>query len=307
MSDRERWIDDRFHARIVDELFAGHSPSAEPLWIGIGGQPGAGKTAARQLAVSLARNERVVAVIGDDLRSLHPDYERLMRDEPLLMPERTQEASAAWVELALEHAAAERISTLVEGTFRRPEVTLSTAQRFHDAGFRTHLVAVAVAPWESRLSSVERFVRDHRQGRAARWTPNAAHDAGVIGTPATLAAAAAGSAPVDRISIVTRRGQVLFDGMRPGDLSGAAAAVRAEHRRMPSAAVLREWNHRRRGVVEYIEREISRTSDTRATLRALNADAQLLQHGRLSVITGLEARGHQPTMPGELPPITPTM
>ncbi|WP_295775945.1 zeta toxin family protein, partial [uncultured Microbacterium sp.] len=255
------------------ELFRAAHPSADPVWIGIGGQPGAGKTAGRQMALRLVDADQVIPIIGDDLRPLHRSYRELMATAPLLMPERTQDAVAAWVELALEYAARERISTLVEGTFRRPEVTLSTAQRFRDAGFRTHLVAVAVPGWESRLSTVERFVHDHREGRAARWTPNEAHDAGLVGTPATLRAAAASDSPVDRISVVTRRGDVLFDQHRPDDLHGAAVALQAEQRRTPSAAVQREWELRRRAVVDYLAREVRRTSETAATVAALRADA----------------------------------
>lgn len=283
MSAHEPWIVDRFRERVLPELFADSTTSADPLWIGIGGQPGAGKTAGRQLAVRLAGGERFVAVIGDDLRPLHPDYDALLRDDPLAMPERTQTAAAAWVELALEHAARERISTLVEGTFRRPEVTLSTAQRFRHAGFRIHAVAVAVPGWESRLSTVERFVADHREGRAARWTPNAAHDAGLRGTPATLRAAAAVGSPIDRISVVTRRGDVLFDQHRPEDLSGAAVALEAEQRRAPSAGVRREWELRRRAVIEYLAREVPRTAETSATVVALRADALRFESGAGSI------------------------
>lgn len=76
--------------------------SADPLWTEIGDQPGVGKTAARQFAVRLASGERVVAVIGDDVRPLHPDDDALLRDDPLAMLERTQTAAAAWVGLAPE-------------------------------------------------------------------------------------------------------------------------------------------------------------------------------------------------------------
>lgn len=273
MSADSSWIEADFEALVLPELFRAANSSADPVWIGIGGQPGAGKTAGRQMALRLVDDDQVVPIIGDDLRPLHRSYRELMATAPLLMPERTQDAVSAWVERALEYAARERISTLVEGTFRRPEVTLSTAQRFRDAGFRTHLVAVAVPGWESRLSTVERFVHDHREGRAARWTPNEAHDAGLVGTPATLRAAAAPDSPVDRISVVTRRGDVLFDQHRPDDLHGAAVALQAEQRRTPSAAVQREWELRRRAVVEYLAREVPRTSETAASVAALRADA----------------------------------
>lgn len=276
MSTPAPWIEAEFHATVAPEIFSAAMASGQPVWIGIGGQPGAGKTAGRNLALELADAGSVASIVGDDLRPLHPDFERLMREDPLRMPERTQEAVSAWVELALEHAVDQRFSVLVEGTFRRPEVTIGTAERFHDAGYRTHLVAVAVPGWESRLSTVERFVTDHREGRTARWTPPAAHDAGLTGSPSTLRAAASSTA-VDRISVVTRRGQLLFDGARPGDLSPAAAVLRREQRRMPAAAVLREWQHRYRAVVEYIEREVPRSAATTDSLRALRAEAVTLE------------------------------
>ena len=276
MSSPAPWIEAEFRATVAPEIFGAAVSSEQPVWIGIGGQPGAGKTAGRNLALELANAGAVASIVGDDLRPLHPDFEQLIREDPLRMPERTQEAVAAWVELALEHAVDQRYSVLVEGTFRRPEVTLTTAARFHDAGYRTHLVAVAVPGWESRLSTVERFVTDHREGRTARWTSPAAHDAGLAGSPATLRAAAASTA-VDRISVVTRRGQVLFDGSRPGDLTPAAATLTAEQNRMPSSSLLREWQHRYRAVVQYIEREVPRSTSTVESLRALRTDAMRLE------------------------------
>ncbi|WP_296193787.1 zeta toxin family protein [uncultured Microbacterium sp.] len=271
MSEAEPWIESEFYSIVLPELFRAATPNATPVWIGIGGQPGAGKTAGRQTALRLAGAANVVPIIGDDLRTFHPDYSRLMREAPLEMPERTQEASGAWVELALEHAARERINTLVEGTFRRPEVTLATAQRFKNAGFRTHLVALAVAGWESRLSTVERFVADFRNGRAARWTPMAAHEAGLLGTPRTVRAAER-DVTIDRISIVTRRGDVLFDGSEQAR-AGAAAALLREQERAPSATTVREWTERYRAVAEYVDREVPRTAQTVESLRALKADS----------------------------------
>jgi len=280
MSSDEAWIRARFHDLIVPDLFARARPVTDPLWIGIGGQPGAGKTHGRDRALRLNDNTPVTAIIGDDLRAYHPDYRRLIRDDPLAMPAATAAASARWVELALDHAREHHYNVLVEGTFRRPETTLGTAQAFHQAGYRTHLVAIAVPPWESRLSSIERFQLDHEAGLTARWTAPAAHDAGVRGTPLTLDAAAA-SDHIDRISVVTREGRALFDKHRPEPLDEAARVLRDVHGTPPTPAELTEWDLRRRDVLIYLRRELPHAPETTAAARALAIDAlHLHEHAR---------------------------
>lgn len=276
MTDNAPWIVDLFHEYIAPDLFQRAQATETPLWIGIGGQPGAGKTHGRDRALRLNHGEPVTSIIGDDLRAYHPDYRRLVREDPLQMPAATAAASAAWVELALEHARTHRFNVLVEGTFRRPEVTLDTAGRFHDAGYRTHLVAVAVPPWESRLSSIARFQLDHAAGRAARWTDPAAHDAGVRGTPTTLAAAATSDA-VDRISVVNRAGETLFDRSRPSPLTDAARVLRAVHESTPTTAEFRDWNLRRRDVVDYLRAQLPDAPETASAVRVLAQDATRLQ------------------------------
>lgn len=275
MTVDEAWIHARFDDLIVPRIFARARSSTDPLWIGIGGQPGAGKTHGRDRALRLNGGVPVTAIIGDDLRAFHPDYQRLIHEDPLAMPAVTAAASARWVELALEHARENRYNVLVEGTFRRPEVTLGTAARFHDVGYRTHLVAIAVAPWESQLSSIERFQLDHEAGLTARWTAPAAHDAGVRGTPITLDAAA-GSSAIDRISVVTRDGAALFDQARPAALARAADVLRGLHQAPPTIAEHREWELRRRDVITYMRRELPHTPETAAADRALEEKAEII-------------------------------
>ncbi|MFJ4167805.1 zeta toxin family protein [Microbacterium sp. NPDC089698] len=282
----EAWIHARFHDLIVPRLFARARPSSDPLWIGIGGQPGAGKTHGRDRALRLNGGTMVTAIIGDDLRAFHPDYQRLLHEDPLAMPAAPIPASARWVELALEHAREHQYNVLVEGTFRRPEITLGTARRFHDSGYRTHLVALAVPPWESQLSSLERFQLDHEAGLTARWTDPAAHDAGVRGTPITLDAAAASPA-IDRISVVTRDGAALFDRTRPAALTHAADVLRALHQTAPTPAEHHEWELRRRDVVTYFRRELPHTPETEAADRALEENATAL----VQLLAGAAHRG----------------
>lgn len=272
MSDVPDWARDRFQSRVVPALFSGVVSTPDPTLILIGGQPGAGKTWAMRWALDSHPHESITPVIGDDLRIYHPDYDRLMATDPMRMPEITADASALWVEASLEHARHHQYGVLVEGTFRRPEVTLGTASRFRGAGYSVHMIAVAVPPWESRLSTLERFVIDHGSGRAARWTPVDAHDAGVAGTPRTLSAAAE-SPDVQRITIINRSGMVLFDAGGPEPRNHAAAALRKEHRRTPSQIELANWRSRLISSRAYLEANVPTSDQTKALLGALHRDS----------------------------------
>lgn len=278
MTDPAPWIDQRFHDLVRPVVFARAVVSDRPVWITVGGQPGAGKTAAQAKAQNLNPGASVTPIIGDDLRRFHPDYEALLDAEPLAMPTVTAEASGAWIRASLDHAREQGYGVLVESTFRQSQVTLDTAASFHEAGYTTHVVAVAVAAWESRLSTLERFVTDHAAGRVARWTPLQAHEAGLAGTPRTLAAAAASPA-VDRISVITRSGEVLFDDTRPGPLTGARSALDREQHRRPARHELRDWVSRLDTNLDYLARAIPATAETQAITRALRSDHRQLVDG----------------------------
>lgn len=280
MTPASDWIAQRFDHYVRPDVFRQAVHSDRPVWVAIGGQPGAGKTAAELHVRNLNPDVQLTPIIGDNLRKFHPDYDLLLDTDPLAMPDATAAASAAWVEASLEHARVQRYSVLVEGTFRRSEVTLHTAEMFHTAGFRTHLVALAVPPWESRLCTLERFVADHAGGRAARWTPVSAHDAGVSGTPRTLAAAAV-SPHVDQVTVLNRAGVVLFDGHRPGPLLEARMVVEAEHRRPPSRVEARDWLARLASNREYLGAQVPATPETQALFTSLAVDEQ-----RLSAVSG---------------------
>lgn len=225
----------RFLERIaprIDRL--GHA-SDRPRLLMVGGQPGAGKS--RALAhLASGSDTPLYAVVGDVLRQHHPDYDRLVNDDPVRMPTLTQAASAAWVRMSLEYARDKGISVAVEGTFRDATVSLGTAAHFRTAGFEVEVAALAVPAWQSRLSTVARFVEDHSVGRAARWTPLEAHDAGYAGTLETFAKLAA-SGLTSRLLVLDRAG-IRFEGR---DADTAAEALRGGRERGPSHAEARSW------------------------------------------------------------------
>nr|WP_237398294.1 zeta toxin family protein [Rathayibacter rathayi] len=209
----------------------------------IGGQPGAGKTRASEEVLARHTQTRPIPLVGDEFRQFHPAYEQLLATDPANMAPATDAAVGRWVRMAIDYAREHRYSVLVEGTFRRPEITLAEADAFHRAGYFTHVVALAVPAPVSRNSTLHRAVADARRGGEARWTPLDAHERGYAGTPRTIAAAEVSDA-VDRITIYNRAGQALYDGHRRGDghvLDGAVTALEIGRLHPPMPSIARAW------------------------------------------------------------------
>jgi UDP-N-acetylglucosamine kinase len=278
-------LEARWQLHVRPDLFDGLEESSRPTVLLIGGQPGAGKTMGLQRARGLHPSTDFVPIIGDDLRAYHPAYLRLLTDaDPTLMPAATAQASAAWVRRSIGHAQEHGYSVIVEGTFRDPATTLSTARGFAQAGHHVHLVALAVPATVSKLSCLERYYRDvdpeqnpDPATRVARWTPMAAHDAGYAGVPATLAAAAAATADVHRLTVVDRAGTLLHDSGEVGG-GGRAEAVAALRRRREEPLTIQEmrtWLSSYREVQAIAER-VGTTAETRDALRGLDATAKVL-------------------------------
>ena len=190
-------LDTIFTREIAPALFRTESPSRNPTLILVGAQPGAGKSRVNATVMS-EHPEPVVAIIGDDLRAFHPAYIDLIRSEPTVMPDATAQASGQWVERSIAYAAENGISVLVEGTFRRADVTLSTARRFKERGFRVQVVLLAVSPEVSRLSIARRYLRDVETSGHGRFTSLVAHNAAYDAIPDTIKAITAAGSPIHR-------------------------------------------------------------------------------------------------------------
>lgn len=224
--------------RALRSLFDNVEPSTRPSVVSVGAQPGAGKTRAfNQILRTTYPGEQFVSILGDRLRRFHIDYARLAAaPDPETMPAQTAPLSAWLVQEALSYAAQRGYNTAVEGTLRRPEVTLNTLAQFVERGATTHLVVLAVSEFDSWAGCIDRYLGLLEAGANARWTPLSAHDAGFAGTPVTLEAAAS-SGVVGRLSIVTRDGTALYDSQVthgcPHDATTACASLQSG-RRLPA-------------------------------------------------------------------------
>lgn len=247
-------LDRIFHGAVVPALFGDRPvPSPDPVLILVGAQPGAGKSQAGNSAAAES-GQKVIRIIGDDLRRFHPDHSRLLGLHPSAMPDATAQASGAWVERAISFAARNRLSVLVEGTFRDPDVPLATTRRFHAAGFRVETHLVAAAPEVSHVGIGKRFVdAEKRRDAAGRFTSLAAHDVAFGALPKTIRALSATGSPVERF-VVRSRDRVLFDRQRsPGySIRGALNAAQQQWNRPLSDTEFKLWVEQSAEVVEHL-------------------------------------------------------
>lgn len=204
---------DTIYRTLIHPVLFADSPGGEasPALVLLGGQAGSGKS--RASARLLAEHKGMVAVSGDELRIFHPHYRRLVTDQPEGAGSILAEATRPWVRAAIQDCLDERRSLLLEGSFGDPDVTLSTAVRFRDAGFDVQIVAIASPRVLSLVTAASRYLRDLKVGSAARFTRLSAHDHGYDGTTHLVDALDATS-PVDRLTVVTRTGTVLLDKVR---------------------------------------------------------------------------------------------
>jgi UDP-N-acetylglucosamine kinase len=211
----EARMEEIFQRVIVPDLLLRSNPVPQqhPELVLLGGQPGSGKsTLAPQLQREFDGRGGMVWVNTNEFRPFHPDYERLVAEQPADMPDVTRPALLWWREHAVEYLRSERFNALLEIGFRDPPWAAATAERFADTGYDVHVVALAVPAVLSRLAIIERFARQSETTGTGRWSTAAAHEAHFNGTVEVLRFAEASPA-VSRISLWTRDGPV-YDNHR---------------------------------------------------------------------------------------------
>ncbi|MDO5053195.1 MAG: zeta toxin family protein [Pseudoclavibacter sp.] len=238
----DEWLSHIFQARARQRLFGSHAPHPDgPVLVLLGGQPAAGKTQAQRRILAEHPDDDLVEVTGDDLRVFHPDYRRLARDAPFLMPNATAPVSGGLVRLAVEHAHAHRYSLLLEGTFRDAAMVTGTATWFADAGYRVEVAAVATPAVVSRLSAEMRSLAGGLPA-VGRWTPPSAHESALEHSPGVVAALEA-LPHIARVQVFSRE-RLLYDNSRTD--------TGAWERSAEAATVLRTEQHRRLGEAEAV-------------------------------------------------------
>ncbi len=258
-----------------NDILADYLPEAirradRPRLILLGGQPGAGKTAVLIAShAELGQAGSTIRIVGDDLRSYHPQFLAFQRKDPETASSFTQMDAGRWTEKLLAAAAERQVNIVFETTMRTPENVARVIGMARDAGYDVEARAVAVNPRLSWQGNHYRFEEMLRLNDAARIPPQHIHDDAVDGLRVSIEKVES-ERLVDRVQLRTRGGTILYDNaVRKGEWQippGARQALDAEQSRPMTRGELQrfadDWNY----VLSRME-ERNATNDCIATVR----------------------------------------
>lgn len=160
--------DDYFREREAKAL-----PAEQPTMVLVGGQPGAGKSAA-------ADNVR------DEFKKLggyvHVDADRLRDEIPLPRgshptSEETQNDARRLVQILRTHAIDQRLNIIEEGTYRDANAVQKFVSDRNADGYKVEMMAVATPREESLLGVYQRYEMQHLiDAPNPRFVPEKYHD-----------------------------------------------------------------------------------------------------------------------------------
>ncbi|TIX93514.1 zeta toxin family protein [Rhizobium sp. P44RR-XXIV] len=236
---------------LPDYLPDGIGRAGRPRLILLGGQPGAGKTAVLIAShAELDRSGTTIRIVGDDLRSYHPQFLAIQRHDPETASQFTQADAGRWTEKLLAAATGRNVNIVFETTMRTPENVARVISMARAAGYDVEARAVAVNPRLSWQGNHYRFEEMLRVGDAARIPPQHVHDAAVTGLRVSLEKIESESL-VDRVQLRTRGGTILYDNERREGVwsqppQARVALEREQSRPMTRGELQRfsdDWNH----------------------------------------------------------------
>jgi UDP-N-acetylglucosamine kinase len=182
--------------------------AAESVALFVGGDPGAGTTAALQRLRRGARfAEAAPAVISREiLQPFHPAW-RQPAGPTTPMPRGILDG---WGERLAQEAIGKRANVLIGTSMDKPASLLTLAGELRAAGYRIELLVVATDIEASRLGVVTGFERLLSQGVASQWMKEDTHSQAVAAVRDTLSQVE-GAKAADQIRLITRDGRELFE------------------------------------------------------------------------------------------------
>lgn len=202
---------DIFDNEIKPQVFGSCILLDNPVSIFLGAQPAAGKTLGQLRVRRMHEDGTIVSIIGDDYRKFHLNYERMMEEVPLDMPDMTAYAAGRWTGMCVRYADENGYSDIIEGTWRNSDTVINEAKTASSYGRKCHAVIIAVPPALSRIGFLSRYYAAFEMDGNARWTPPIAHERTIANLEKTMREIVV-SGLFEKYSAIKRDGSVLYDG-----------------------------------------------------------------------------------------------
>ncbi|WP_327071867.1 zeta toxin family protein [Kitasatospora sp. NBC_01302] len=181
---------------------------ARPVTVYVMGQPGAGKTRATQMVLRALRRRRPTWISGDHFKANHPDYARLLREQPRTASSRIRADYKAWQAKAEEYVRARGGDAVIEIAPGSAQEFLADAARWRRS-HRVELMVLDVRTTDSRQGTAIRYAQANRGHLPARFTTTAGHDR-CADAVLDCVRAAEQEAAVDHITVARRGATAVF-------------------------------------------------------------------------------------------------
>ncbi|WP_311043653.1 zeta toxin family protein [Rhizobium lentis] len=207
-----------FKRDILGSMAAENGGLKNPIFLVVGGQPAAGKTTAIRQLLDKYDPEYTVVVSENELKFFLPDNDRARMRGSHVVEEINRFVVLKWRDQLIEYAIRHRSNIILE-TRDTPDYILLARARY--IGYKTELNIVAT----DRITSFTAMVS--REFIVNIPSPDAkSHDLSYSGW-AFIAATAVCSESFDRIAIIRRSGEIIFENKQANDPTGPMKTMQA--------------------------------------------------------------------------------
>lgn len=217
-----------FRTEILPDYLPDDIGNAErPTLIVLGGQPGSGKTAVlTAVHAELEQSDPVIRIVGDDLRSYHPDYITAQTTDPMGASRLTRSDADIWSEKLLTAATERGVDVVFETTMQGPDHVQHIITIGRGANYRIEAHVLAINARVSWQGSHYRFEEMNNADVAVALPSRLDHDAAVSGLAESLERIERGRL-ADRVVLQTIDSEKLYDkALEHGPWRSAISASR---------------------------------------------------------------------------------
>ncbi|AJF70359.1 zeta toxin family protein [Streptomyces vietnamensis] len=200
-ADEHRFV---FDELIVPMYLSGITPHEQPVTLYVIGPQGAGKSYTARTLRRVLRARRPVRIEGGLFKSMHPDYRRLLEEDPRTASARIRPDYRSWQHKAEQYVRERRGDLLIEIAPDDVAHFLDSARRDRAAGRRVELIVLGMRAADSRLGIATRCAGVARLGGIPRFTQAAAHDRTFAVLADVVRAAEQVPDLVDSVSVIRR-------------------------------------------------------------------------------------------------------